>query len=105
MRFVARPENSFTDLVARMERPLFYYATKLTGNAETALDVLQDVWMNAPGTRGTHDYPPVNSPSPWFARQLLQDSRVPDREVDLLSKSETHPSNIGEGGPPGSTLG
>jgi RNA polymerase sigma-70 factor (ECF subfamily) len=28
-----------------MERPLLYYATKLTGNAETALDILQDVWI------------------------------------------------------------
>jgi len=28
-----------------MQRPLFYYATKVTGNPEMALDVLQDVWM------------------------------------------------------------
>lgn len=38
-------QAAFEDLVALMERPLLYYATKLTGNAETALDVLQDVWM------------------------------------------------------------
>lgn len=40
-------QDAFEDLVAVMERPLLYYATKLTGNAETALDVLQDVWMKA----------------------------------------------------------
>jgi RNA polymerase sigma-70 factor (ECF subfamily) len=40
-------QNAFEDLVALMERPLLYYATKLTGNPETALDVLQEVWMKA----------------------------------------------------------
>jgi len=28
-----------------MERPLLYYATSLTGNADSALDVLQDAWL------------------------------------------------------------
>ena len=40
-------QAGFEDLVAVMERPLLYYATKLTGSSETALDVLQDVWMQA----------------------------------------------------------
>jgi DNA-directed RNA polymerase specialized sigma24 family protein len=30
-----------------MERPLLYCAAKLTGNAQTAYDVLQDVWVKA----------------------------------------------------------
>ena len=47
LRCQAGEHNAFEDLVALMERPLLYYATKLTGNAETALDVLQDVWMKA----------------------------------------------------------
>src|SRR5208282_1277705 len=47
LRCQAGEQNAFEDLVALMERPLLYYATKLTGNAETALDVLQDVWMKA----------------------------------------------------------
>jgi RNA polymerase sigma-70 factor (ECF subfamily) len=45
LRCQSGEQNAFEDLVALMERPLFYYAAKLTGNAETALDVLQDVWM------------------------------------------------------------
>jgi DNA-directed RNA polymerase specialized sigma24 family protein len=35
--------TGFEDLVALMEWPLLYYAAKLTGNAQTAYDVLQDV--------------------------------------------------------------
>jgi len=37
LRCQAGEQNAFEDLVALMERPLLYYATKLTGNAETAL--------------------------------------------------------------------
>jgi RNA polymerase sigma-70 factor (ECF subfamily) len=47
LRCQAGEPNAFADLVALMEQPLLYYATKLTGNAETALDVLQEVWMKA----------------------------------------------------------
>jgi RNA polymerase sigma-70 factor (ECF subfamily) len=37
--------GAFEDLIAVMERPLLYYATSLTGNPDTALDVLQEVWI------------------------------------------------------------
>jgi RNA polymerase sigma-70 factor (ECF subfamily) len=30
-----------------MEQPLFYYALKLVGNQDTALDVLQETWVRA----------------------------------------------------------
>jgi DNA-directed RNA polymerase specialized sigma24 family protein len=30
-----------------MERPLLYYASKLAGNVEAGLDILQDVWVKA----------------------------------------------------------
>jgi len=45
LRCQAGEASGFEDLVRLMQQPLFYYTTKLTGNAETALDVLQDVWM------------------------------------------------------------
>ena len=47
LRCQAGEASGFEDLVKSMERPLLYYATKLTGNPETAVDVLQDVWMTA----------------------------------------------------------
>jgi RNA polymerase sigma-70 factor (ECF subfamily) len=39
--------GAFEDLIAVMERPLLYYATSLTGNPDSALDVLQEVWIRA----------------------------------------------------------
>jgi RNA polymerase sigma-70 factor (ECF subfamily) len=39
--------GAFEDLIAVMERPLLYYAASLTGNADSGLDVLQDVWIKA----------------------------------------------------------
>ena len=37
--------GAFEDLIAVMERPLLYYAVSLTGNQDSGLDVLQDVWI------------------------------------------------------------
>jgi RNA polymerase sigma-70 factor, ECF subfamily len=45
LRCQAGDNTGFEDLVALMERPLLYYAAKLTGKAQTAHDVLQDIWM------------------------------------------------------------
>ena len=39
--------DAFEDLVAAMERPLLYYATSITGNQDSGLDVLQEVWIKA----------------------------------------------------------
>jgi RNA polymerase sigma-70 factor, ECF subfamily len=39
--------GAYEDLVAVMERPLLYYASSLTGNPDSGLDVLQEVWMKA----------------------------------------------------------
>lgn len=37
--------DAFADLVAVMERPLLYYAARLLGSEERALDALQDTWI------------------------------------------------------------
>lgn len=52
--------------MALMERPLLYYASKLTGNAETALDVLQDVWVKV--FRGIRGLKSPASLRPWLYR-------------------------------------
>ena len=57
------PEG-FTDLIAVMERPLLYYATSLTGNQDTALDVLQDVWLKA--VRGIRKLKDPGALKPWL---------------------------------------
>jgi RNA polymerase sigma-70 factor (ECF subfamily) len=56
--------GGFEDLVAVMERPLLYYATKLTGNEEAALDVLQDVWIRV--FRGIRRLKDPGSLRPWL---------------------------------------
>lgn len=47
-----------------MQRPLLYYAAKLTGNAQTALDVLQDVWVKV--FRGIRGLKNPASLRPWL---------------------------------------
>jgi RNA polymerase sigma-70 factor (ECF subfamily) len=64
LRCQAGDKTGFEDLVAIMERPLLYYATKLTGNAETALDVLQDVWVKV--FRGIRGIKNPASLRPWL---------------------------------------
>jgi len=66
LRCQAGDPGAFEDLVAVMERPLLYYATKLTANDETALDVLQDVWIKA--FRGIRRLRDAGSVRPWLYR-------------------------------------
>jgi RNA polymerase sigma-70 factor (ECF subfamily) len=39
--------DAFRELVAEMERPLMYFASKVLGTANDAPDVLQEVWLRA----------------------------------------------------------
>jgi RNA polymerase sigma-70 factor (ECF subfamily) len=57
---------AFEDLVDAMERPLLYYASKLLGNEETALDVLQDVWLRV--FRSIRRLKNPGSLRPWLYR-------------------------------------
>ena len=47
LRCQSGEEGAFEDLIAVMERPLLYYVASLTGNLDSALDVLQEVWIKA----------------------------------------------------------
>ena len=47
LRCQAGEPGAFEDLIAVMERPLLYYAMTLTGNADSAPDVLQEVWIKS----------------------------------------------------------
>ena len=58
--------GAFEDLVAEMERPLLYYAAKLLGNEERALDALQDVWMRV--FRGIRKLQDAGAVRPWLYR-------------------------------------
>ena len=56
--------GAFADLIAAMERPLLYYATSLTGNSDTALDVLQEVWLKV--IRGIRKLKDPGALKPWL---------------------------------------
>jgi RNA polymerase sigma-70 factor (ECF subfamily) len=47
LRCQSGEKGAFEDLIAVMERPLLYYAASLTGSTDSALDVLQEVWIKA----------------------------------------------------------
>ena len=66
LRCQAGELDAFADLIAVMERPLLYYATKLTGNGETALEILQDVWLTA--FREINKLKQPTSLRPWLYR-------------------------------------
>jgi RNA polymerase sigma-70 factor, ECF subfamily len=47
LRCQAGDSGAFEDLCVEMERPLLYYAGKLAGNRDAALDILQETWVRA----------------------------------------------------------
>jgi RNA polymerase sigma-70 factor (ECF subfamily) len=47
LRCQAGEADAFRALVTEMERPLLYFATKLLGDEDAALDVLQQTWLRA----------------------------------------------------------
>jgi len=66
LRCQAGDAGAFEDLLAEMERPLLYYATKLLGNRDKAIDVLQDVWFRA--FRDIRRLKDPGSLRPWLYR-------------------------------------
>src|SRR5258707_2379212 len=65
LRCQAGDPGAFEELIAVMERPLLYYATKLTGKEERALDVLQEVWIRA--FRGLRKLKDPGALRPWLS--------------------------------------
>ena len=64
LRCQAGEPDAFEDLIAVMERPLLYYATSLSGSTDSALDVLQEVWIKA--LRGIHKLKDPGSLRSWL---------------------------------------
>src|SRR5580658_9420787 len=56
--------SAFEDLCAEMEQPLFYYALKLLGNQDAALDILQETWIRA--VRGIQKLKDPESVRSWL---------------------------------------
>jgi RNA polymerase sigma-70 factor (ECF subfamily) len=56
--------GALEDLIAVMERPLLYYAMSLTGAQDSALDVLQEVWIKT--LRGIRKLNDPGALRPWL---------------------------------------
>ncbi|HEX4758968.1 MAG TPA: RNA polymerase sigma factor [Terracidiphilus sp.] len=56
--------GAFEDLIAIMELPFLYYAASLTGSSDSALDVLQDVWIKV--FRGIRKLKDPGGLRPWL---------------------------------------
>jgi RNA polymerase sigma-70 factor (ECF subfamily) len=64
LRCQACEPGAFEDLIAVMERPLLYYAMSLTGCQDSALDVLQEVWIKT--FRGIRKLKDPGALRPWL---------------------------------------
>src|ERR1022692_4733084 len=64
LRCQSGESGAFEDLIAVMERPLLYYAISLTGNQDSGLDVLQEVWIKV--FRGIRKLKDPGSLRPWL---------------------------------------
>jgi RNA polymerase sigma-70 factor (ECF subfamily) len=104
LRCQAGETGAFDDLVAVMERPLLYYAAKLLGDHEIALDVLQEVWVRV--FRNIRRLKDPGSLRPWLyrlahgiavdrIRTSAARERAEDEHADLFEEAD-EPSFKGE---------
>jgi len=78
--------GAYADLVSVMEAPLMYYAMKLTGNRDVALDVLQEVWVRA--FRGIRKLRDPGAIRPWLYKMVHGISIDHLRRTNLRSDNE-----------------
>jgi RNA polymerase sigma-70 factor (ECF subfamily) len=97
LRCQAGEPDAFEDLIAVMERPLLYYATSLTGNVDSALDVLQEVWIKA--LRGIRKLKDPGSLRSWLytithgvavdrIRRNASQERAEQIELEIVEEAE-----------------
>jgi RNA polymerase sigma-70 factor, ECF subfamily len=91
--------GAFAELVREMERPLLYYAAKLLGDDDTALDVLQEVWIVA--LRAIRRLDDPGSVRPWLyriTRSRAIDRLRSDRSRDAAERARSGavPEEVGE---------
>lgn len=93
--------GALEDLVHEMERPLFYYALKVVGNGDSALDVLQEVWMTVfrkirklkdPGSLRPWLYRIVHGLATDRIRQTISRERVEHASASDISEVDPAPS-------------
>jgi RNA polymerase sigma-70 factor (ECF subfamily) len=100
LRSQLKEHGAFEDLVHEMERPSLYYAAKLVGNPNAALDVLQEVWMTV--IRKVQKLKDPGSLRPWLyrivhgiatdrIRQTVSRQRVEHAEAEGMAETNGVP--------------
>lgn len=90
LRCQAGDDGAFEDLIRLMQRPLFYYATKVTGNSDMALGVLQDVWLKV--FREIRRLQNPGSLRPWLYR--IAHGIAVDRTRQRISWERTEEAHV-----------
>jgi RNA polymerase sigma-70 factor, ECF subfamily len=85
---------AFEELVRVMERPLLYFARTLVGDDETALDVLQAVWLSA--FKGIRRLENPRALRPWLYR--VTHGKAVDRVRGDISRAEAERRRAEENG-------
>ena len=80
--------SAFADLVGEMERPLMYFVTKMIGEQDAALDVLQEVWLKAFRTIGRLEKPWQLRPWLYQLARGLAIDRVRKERADIRREQE-----------------
>lgn len=94
LRCQAEDLGAVEQLVEEMQRPLLYYALKLTANPDTAQEVLQDTWVQA--LRGLHKLKDPSSVRSWLYRivhGLAVDRVRRDIARERIENLDFHPSD------------
>jgi RNA polymerase sigma-70 factor (ECF subfamily) len=82
--------GAFEDLIAIFERPLLYYASSLTGNADSGLDVLQEVWIKV--FRSIHKLKDPGSLRSWL--YAITHGIAVDRVRRSVSRERTEEAHL-----------
>jgi RNA polymerase sigma-70 factor, ECF subfamily len=86
--------GAYDALVSRFESPLLYYATKLTGSRDRALDIVQETWIRA--FRGVKKLKAPASIRPWLY-SIVHCLAVDEiRSRDVRTRSEVPDPDWGE---------
>jgi RNA polymerase sigma-70 factor, ECF subfamily len=103
LRCQSNTPGAYEELVRTMEKPLLYYAIRLAGNHDRALDILQETWIRA--LRGIPKLKDPGSIRPWLykvahgvavdhIRQRKVQERAEEVEVQEFNSGETEDLSV-----------
>src|SRR5579885_497397 len=97
LRCQTNEDGAYEELVSTFEMPLLYYAVKLTGSRDRALDIMQEAWVRA--FRGIRKLKDSAALRPWLYSIVhgvaIDDLRRSNRR-DAVESAEIATDDIAE---------